>query len=64
MSKIKKLKCGEDTICKVCKKSDHITGSAECELYITNNGAYTFGGRNDPLGLSYFDECSFSFKGQ
>lgn len=57
-------KCSEETICKVCKKTDHITGSVECEFYITNNGAYTFGGRNDPLGLSNFAECGFSFNGQ
>ena len=57
-------KCHEETLCKICKSREHITGSWECEAYTSGNGAYTFGGRNDPLGLSNFAECNFTYKGQ
>lgn len=47
-------------VCEVCKEENHFPGSRDCEFYCENN-AYTFGGRNDPLGLSNFTECKFTY---
>lgn len=54
--------CTGKLSCVVCKTPGHLPGSIECQFYIDDNNAYTFGGRKDPLRFSNFDNCKFVFR--